>query len=117
MRPIPARHRVLSGEPETEEGAEKVTPDNDGGQERFEMSPRWATWIAWFLYAPYLGLATLGLFLLVLSVVGTVATALSPGPIGGLSALRNPLGIKGALNLSGSVEVPMFALTFAAADA
>jgi hypothetical protein len=48
-------------------------------------------------------------------VVGTVAAAYSPGPIGGLSAIRNPLGIEGAPNLSDSVEVVMFALTLAAA--
>jgi len=48
-------------------------------------------------------------------VVGTVAAAYSPGPIGGLSAIRNPLGIEGAPNLSDSVEVVMFALTLGAA--
>jgi hypothetical protein len=48
-------------------------------------------------------------------VVGSVAAAYSPGPIGGLSAIRNPLGIEGAPNLSESVEVVMFALTLAAA--
>jgi hypothetical protein len=48
-------------------------------------------------------------------VVGTVAAAYSPGPIGGLSAIRNPLGIEGLPNLSESVEVVMFALTLAAA--
>jgi len=48
-------------------------------------------------------------------VVGSVAAAYSPGPIGGLSALSNPLGIEGAPNLSDSVEALVFALTFAAA--
>jgi hypothetical protein len=51
----------------------------------------------------------------VVVVVGTVATALSPGPIGGLGAIRNPRGIEGAPNFSDSVEVLMFALTLAAA--
>jgi hypothetical protein len=48
-------------------------------------------------------------------VVGTAATALSTGPIGGLGAIRNPLGIEGAPTFSDSVEVLMFALTLAAA--
>jgi hypothetical protein len=48
-------------------------------------------------------------------VVGSIATALSPGPIGGLGALSNPLGIEGAPNLSDSVEVVVFAITLAAA--
>ena len=48
-------------------------------------------------------------------VVGSVAAAYSPGPIGGLGALSNPLGIEGAPNLSDWVEVLVFALTFGAA--
>jgi hypothetical protein len=47
--------------------------------------------------------------------VGSVATALSPGPIGGLGALSNPLGIEALPSLSDSVEVLVFALTLAAA--
>jgi hypothetical protein len=47
-------------------------------------------------------------------VVGTVAMAFSPGPVGGLGALRNPRGIEDAPNLYDSVEVIMFALTLAA---
>jgi hypothetical protein len=63
-------------------------------------SPRWRPF-AWFVGAAV--------------VVGSVASALSPGPIGGLSAIRNPLGIEGAPNLSGPVEVLMYSLTLAAA--
>jgi hypothetical protein len=48
-------------------------------------------------------------------VVGTVLTALSPGPIEELGAIRNPLGIEGAPNFSGLVEMLMFGLTLAAA--
>jgi hypothetical protein len=47
-------------------------------------------------------------------VAGTVAAAYSPGPIEGLGALRNPLGVEGLPRLSDSVEVVMFALTLAA---
>ena len=63
-------------------------------------SPRWRPF-AWFVGAAV--------------VVGSVASALSPGPIGGLSAIRNPLGIEDAPNLSGPVEVLMYSLTLAAA--
>jgi hypothetical protein len=48
-------------------------------------------------------------------VVGSIAAAYSPGPIDALSAIRNPLGIDGAPNLSDYVEVIMFALTLGAA--
>ena len=48
-------------------------------------------------------------------VAGSVATALSPGPIDTLAPIRNPLGIEGAPNLSTSVEVVIFALTLGAA--
>ena len=47
-------------------------------------------------------------------VVGAIADAFSPGPVGGIYAIRNPLGIEGAPNLSGPVEVLMFSLTLAA---
>ena len=47
-------------------------------------------------------------------VVGTVAAAFSPGPVRGLGALRNPLGMGGIPDLSGAVEVLVFALAFAA---
>jgi len=46
---------------------------------------------------------------------GTVAAALSPGPIGGLWAVYNPRGIEGAPSFSDPVEVLMFALVLAAA--
>jgi hypothetical protein len=46
--------------------------------------------------------------------VGAVASAYSPGPIRGLGALRNPLGIEGIPNLSGAVEVLVFVLALAA---
>ena len=48
-------------------------------------------------------------------VAGSVATALSPGPIGGMGALRNPLGIEGAPNLSYLVEDVVFCVTLVAA--
>jgi hypothetical protein len=48
-------------------------------------------------------------------VAGSVATALSPGPIDTLAPIHNPLGIESAPNLSTSVEVVIFALTLGAA--
>src|SRR3712207_4461957 len=47
-------------------------------------------------------------------VVGAIADAFSPGPVGGIYTIRNPLGIEGAPNLSGPVEVLIFSLTLAA---
>jgi hypothetical protein len=47
-------------------------------------------------------------------VAGTVAAAYSPGPVRGLGALRNPLGMEGVPNLSGAVEVLVFVLALAA---
>src|SRR3712207_630754 len=47
-------------------------------------------------------------------VVGAIADAFSPGPVGGIYAIRNPLGIEGTPNLSGPVEVLIFSLTLAA---
>ena len=46
---------------------------------------------------------------------GTVATALSRGRIGGLGALRTPLGIEGAPTFSDRVEVVRFAFPLGAA--
>jgi hypothetical protein len=63
-------------------------------------TPRWRPF-AWFVAAAV--------------VAGTLASAYSPGPIGGLEALRNPGGIEALPNLSGSVEVIVFALTLASA--
>jgi len=63
-------------------------------------TPRWRPF-AWFVAA---AVAT-----------GTRAAAYSPGPIGGLGALRNPGGIDGLPNLSSSVEAVVFALTLASA--
>jgi hypothetical protein len=48
-------------------------------------------------------------------VVGTVAAAYSPGPVRGLGALRNPLGIEGIPDLSGAIEVLVFVLALVAA--
>src|SRR5215204_2240493 len=48
-------------------------------------------------------------------VVGIVGAAYSPGPIRGLDALRNPLGIDGAPNLSEPVEAIVLAIAVAAA--
>ena len=48
-------------------------------------------------------------------VVGSVATALSPGPIDSLGSIPNPLGIEGAPNPSAPVEALVFALTLGAA--
>ncbi|MDQ5826923.1 MAG: hypothetical protein M3441_22350 [Chloroflexota bacterium] len=90
-------------------------------------------WVASWLWVPHVGLYVfLGLLFPdgrlttprwrpfawlvgVAVVVGSAATALSPGPIGGLAAIRNPLGFEDAPNLSDLVEVIMFALTLAAA--
>ncbi|HEV2745274.1 MAG TPA: hypothetical protein VGV91_19120 [Rubrobacter sp.] len=47
--------------------------------------------------------------------LGTVATALSPGPIGGIGEVRNPLGVEGIPDLSGPVEALVFALALGAA--
>jgi hypothetical protein len=63
-------------------------------------TPRWRP-VAWMV--------------VVAMVFGTVTAAFSPGPIGGISAIRNPLGIEGAPNLSGPVEALMYFLTLAAA--
>ena len=90
-------------------------------------------WISSWLWVPHVGLyAFLGLLFpdgkpptprwrpLVWVVgaavaAGTVAAALSPGPIGGLWAVYNPRGIQGAPSFSDPVEVLMFALVFVAA--
>jgi hypothetical protein len=90
-------------------------------------------WISSWLWVPHVGLyAFLGLLFpdgrpptprwrplvwLVGAAVaaGTVAAALSPGPIGGLWAVYNPRGIEGAPSFSDPVEVLMFALLLAAA--
>jgi hypothetical protein len=63
-------------------------------------SPRWRP-IAWLVGGAV--------------VAGTLAAAYSPGPVEGLDALRNPVGIEGLPNLSGSVETLVLALTVAAA--
>jgi hypothetical protein len=47
-------------------------------------------------------------------VAGAVAAAYSPGPIRGLGAMGNPLGIEGVSNLSGAVELVVFALALGA---
>jgi hypothetical protein len=62
-------------------------------------SPRWRPF-AWLVGAAV--------------VVGTVVAAYSPGPVRGLGAIRNPLGMEAIPNLSGAVEVLVFALAFAA---
>jgi hypothetical protein len=48
-------------------------------------------------------------------VAGTWAAALSPGPIDTLAPVRNPLGVEALPNLTGWVEVVVFALTLASA--
>jgi hypothetical protein len=65
-------------------------------------TPRWRPF-AWFVGAAV--------------VAGTLAAAYSPGPIGGLEAIHNPEGIEALPNLTGSVEVVVFALTLASAGA
>src|ERR671917_1223219 len=62
-------------------------------------SPRWRPF-AWLV-----GVAVVG---------GSVAAAYSPGPVRGLGAIRNPLGIEGIPNLSRAVEVLVFVLALAA---
>ena len=49
------------------------------------------------------------------SLAGSIAMAFSPGPVDGLGAIRNPLGIGGVPNFSGPVEVIVFSFTLAAA--
>ncbi len=63
-------------------------------------TPRWRPF-AWLVGAAILA--------------GSIAMAFSPGPVDGLGAIRNPLGIGGVPNFSGPVEVIVFALTLAAA--
>jgi hypothetical protein len=63
-------------------------------------TPRWRPF-AWFV-----GVAALG---------GSIAVAISPGPIDSLSPIRNPIGIEGAPDFSSLVEVLVFALTLVAA--
>jgi hypothetical protein len=92
-----------------------------------------AAWIVTWLWVVHSGLfAFLGLLfpdgrlptlrwryfawtVVVVMVFGTVTAAFSPGPIDSLSLISNPLGIEGAPNLHGSVEVFVFALTLVAA--
>src|ERR687893_1615127 len=62
-------------------------------------SPRWRPF-AWLVGAAVVG--------------GSVAAAYSPGPVRGLGALRNPLGLEDIPDLSGAVEVLVFALALAA---
>ena len=63
-------------------------------------TPRWRPF-AWFVGAAV--------------VAGTLASAYSPGPIGGLEDLGNPGGVEALPNLTGWVEVVVFALTLASA--
>ena len=63
-------------------------------------TPRWRPF-AWFVAAAV--------------VAGTLAAAYSPGSVGGLEDLRNPAGIEALPNLTGWVEVVVFALTLASA--
>jgi hypothetical protein len=48
-------------------------------------------------------------------VVGSVAAALSPGPIDTLATVRNPFGVETLPNLTGWVEVAVFSLTLGSA--
>jgi hypothetical protein len=92
-----------------------------------------AAWIVTWLWVVHSGLfAFLGLLfpdgrlptvrwryfawaVVVVTVFGTVTAAFSPGPVDSLSLISNPLGIEGAPNLHGPVEVFVFALTLVAA--
>jgi hypothetical protein len=92
-----------------------------------------AAWIVTWLWVVHSGLfAFLGLLfpdgrlptvrwryfawtVVVVVVFGSVTTAFSPGSIDSLSLISNPLGIEGAPNLRGPVEVVVFALTLVAA--
>ena len=93
-----------------------------------------AAWIVTWLWVVHSGLfAFLGLLfpdgrlptvrwryfawaVVVVMVFGTVTAAFSPGSIDSLSLISNPLGIEGAPNLHGPVEVVVFALTLVAAS-
>ncbi len=88
------------------------------------------SWIARWIWVPSIGLFLfLGLLFpdgrlptprwrpfawLVAAVVvlGIGAVALSPGPIGGIDSLHNPLSVEGAPNLVDPVEVVVYALGF-----
>jgi hypothetical protein len=92
-----------------------------------------AAWIVTWLWVVHSGLfAFLGLLfpdgrlptvrwryfawvVVVVMAFGTVTAAFSPGPIDSLRFVSNPLGIEGAPNLQGPVEVFVFALTLVAA--
>src|ERR687893_356820 len=62
-------------------------------------SPRWRPF-AWLVGAAAVG--------------GSAAAAYPPGPVRGLGAIRNPLGMEAIPNLSGAVEALVFVLALAA---
>ncbi len=92
-----------------------------------------AAWVSSWMWVPHVGLMVfLGLlfpngllptprwrpfawFVVVAIVVGTVALALSPGPLSGLGPIQNPFGIEGARRVVGQAHALVWALVLAAA--
>ena len=92
-----------------------------------------AAWVSSWMWVPHVGLMVfLGLlfpdgllptarwrpfawFVVVAIVVGTVALALSPGPLSGLGPIQNPFGIEGMGRVVGQAHALVWALVLAAA--
>jgi hypothetical protein len=92
-----------------------------------------AAWVSSWMWVPHVGLMVfLGLlfpdgllptarwrpfawFVVVAIVVGTVALALSPGPLSGLGPIQNPFGIEGMGRVVGQVHALVWALVLVAA--
>ena len=92
-----------------------------------------AAWVSSWMWVPHVGLMVfLGLlfpdgllptarwrpfawFVVVAIVVGTVALALSPGPLSGLGPIQNPFGIEGMGRFVGQAHALVWALVLAAA--
>src|SRR5215204_2954288 len=90
------------------------------------MRGRTATWLAWSLCAlsfllfpngrpPSRGWRWLAWLSVFLTIAGAVWVAFSPGVIGNLGSIRNPLGIEGLPSGFKPVQTIMLALLFVAA--
>jgi hypothetical protein len=93
-----------------------------------------AAWISSWLWVPHVGLMVfLGLvfpsgllptarwrpfawLIVVALLVGTVALALSPGPLSGLGPIQNPFGIEGARRVVGPAHALVWSLALVAAS-